>query len=89
MCRCADVEKNEKLTIATVLDPRFKDKFFGEQSVKDSVKASVEREIERLPGVVHSSNLVQNLSEQPEPLPKRPCLLTTYSELLEEAGVHV
>ena len=57
MCRCADVEKNEKLTIATVLDPRFKDKFFGEQSVKDSAKASVEREMERLPGVVHSSKL--------------------------------
>ena len=54
----ADVEKNEKLTIAKVLDPRFKDKFFGEQSVKDSVMASVEQEMERLPGVVHFSNLL-------------------------------
>lgn len=85
--RYADVEKNEKLTIATILDPRFKNKFFCGQSVKDNVHASVQQLMEDLNGAVQPSHPVQNTSEPP---PKRTCIVwTTYSELLEEAGAHV
>ena len=86
--RYVDVEKNDKLTIATILDPRFKDKFFTEQCVKDEVKALVHRQLEDVTRVDQPSQLVEN-SRELEPPTKRPCVWTTYSALLEEAGVHV
>ena len=71
-------EDDKKLTIATVLDPRFKDKFFTQLLVKEKVNTLVKQEIENLTKMVQRS--------QPT---KRHCVLATYSKLLEEAGVHV
>ena len=89
--RCAEMEENEKLTIASVLDPRFKDKFFNEQSVKDKVKDLVMQQVELLTNQQRqqASQLAQISTSEGEPLAKRPCVLTTYSKLLQEAGARV
>ena len=52
MRRFSDIEENEKLLIvATLLDPRFKDKFFTGQSVKTRVESSVRTMISNLKGL--------------------------------------
>ena len=43
--RFADIEDNEKLTVATLLDPRFKDKFFSDTDVKSRVESIVQKMI--------------------------------------------
>ena len=84
MRRYAYVEENEKLAIATILDPRFKDKFFTNLSVKNSIKALVREKT-----LDHTSDLSAQIEIDLTELPsKRPCLnvLKTFSEILEEEG---
>ena len=86
MRRFADVEDNQYLTVATLLDPRFKDKFFTHPSIKIQVSSLIQKQISDL-----KSTGVQDEEEIPEPPPKRVCtdVWKTYSEILEEAGANV
>ena len=44
--RFAGVEENRLLSIATIVDPRFKDKFFASNIIKTTVKEMLEEEIQ-------------------------------------------
>ena len=46
--RFADAEENEKLLVATILDPRFKGKFFSGPVVTDRAKSQVQEKISSL-----------------------------------------
>ena len=67
MRRFADVEENQYLTVATLLDPRFKDKFFIHPSIKIQVSLLIQKQISRI--LVFklrrkSQNLLQNVCAQ-------------------------
>ena len=84
MRRFSNIEENEKLTVATLLDPRFKDKFFTGQLVKTRVESSIRTMISDLKGLPVETDEV----DIQEPSPKRPCteMWQSYTEILEEAG---
>ncbi len=78
--RFHNIEQNDKLSIATLLDPRFKDKFYSSPAVKTHVTSSVR-------ALTNSSQSDQSLSvELCEPPPKRPCteMWKMFNEILEE-----
>ena len=79
--RFSDIEKNECLVIATLLDPRFKDKLFSGPSERAAARQMLENKKEEL------GEAGGRLAAQ-EPSPKRPCtnLRESFSEILEEAG---
>ena len=81
--RFADAEENEKLLVATILDPRFKEKFFSGPVVTERAKSRVQDKI--------SSLNIGSKNPNKEPSPKRPCtgLWKTFSDILEEAGASV
>ena len=82
--RFSDIEHNDLLTVATLLDPRFKDKFFSSPPVKTRVECAV-RAL-----AVASSPPQQDVSsvEPCESSPKRPCteMWKIYNEIVEENG---
>ena len=96
--RFAGVEENRLLSIATIVDPRFKDKFFASDIIKKTVKEMLEEEIQVI--VADKDNdLSHSRQESPSsrsrigcptsPVPKRPKkdnLLTMYSEIIEDSG---
>ena len=96
--RFAGVEENRLLSIATIVDPRFKDKFFASNIIKTTVKEMLEEEIQMI--VTDKDNdLSHSRQESPSsrsrigcptsPVPKRPKkdnLLTMYSEIIEDSG---
>lgn len=80
--RFSDIEGNVTLLMATMLDPRFKDKFFTSSAVRDEAKSLlIEKMNEKLPSQ-HSSD------EPSEPPEKRPPteVMKCFDEILEEAG---
>ena len=81
--RFAGVERNEKLTIATILDPRFKNKFFSHPSVSNNVKSLVQAHQTETQQVVDATD--RALEEPPQ---KRQCttLWRVYSDIIEESG---
>lgn len=83
--RFARSEENENLAIATMLDPRFKDKFFSRLAVSERVKSQVQEKLSSLKASC------ENPSNRLEPPPKRPCtgMWKSFSDILEEAGASV
>lgn len=84
--RFEEIEDNEKLTVATLVDPRFKDKFFSGPAVVEKVKKLVRDLIKSVEESSHHS-------EEEPPAEKRPCpesgIWKTFSDILEEAGANV
>ena len=97
--RFAGVEENRLLSIATILDPRFKDKFFASNIIKMTVKEMLEEEIQKVMAdkdddSSHSRqqlpSSVSRVGSLTSPVPKRAkkdTLLTMYSEIIEDSGV--
>lgn len=96
--RFAGVEENRLLSIATIIDPRFKDKFFASNIIKTTVKEMLEEEIQMIVAD-KDDDLSHSRQESPSsrsrigcrtsPVPKRPKkdnLLTMYSEIIEDSG---
>ena len=86
---------SEILSIATILDPRFKDKFFASNIIKMTVKEMLEEEIRKIvPSKDDTSQSRQESSEvrsrSPTPpvpkLAKKDTLLNMYSEIIEDSG---
>ena len=76
-----DAENNESLVLATLLDPRFKDKFFSGVHEKIKAKELFDEKVAEITS-----------TDQPRvPSPKRQKtdLLKCFAEILEEAGVEV
>ena len=94
--RFAGVEENMLLSIATLLDPRFKDKFFGSNIIKTTVKEMLEEEVQKIidNDRSHPSQSQESQRSSPSqsavlPVPKRPkkdTLLTMLSEIIEDSG---
>ena len=80
--RYADVEDNDVLVLATLLDPRCKDKFFSGSAEKLSARELLEEKVTEITSHEESAK---------EPSPKRPKsdVLKCFSDILEEAGVDV
>ena len=80
--RFANVEENEHLVMATLLDPRFKDKFFSGPEERAAARQLLEKKKSELGGDLSAA------TRDPCPSPKRPCtdLWQSFSEILEEAG---
>ncbi len=78
--RFADVESNSSLVLATILDCRFKDKFFSGSIEKLRARRVLEEKVDRC---------TEQESEVREPSPKRQktTVLKCFSDILEEAGV--
>ncbi len=77
--RYKDVESDVPLALATLLDPRFKDKFFSGANKRANAKQLLDQRVAEL----------SHREEPREPSPKRPKtdVLKCFSEILEEAGV--
>ena len=86
--RYADAECNEILTISTILDPRFKEKFFSCSDVVEELTSSLKDKVAQLQA---SQSKDSSTDETEEPTSKRPktTLLQCFSEILEESGVSV
>ena len=90
--RFAGVEENTLLLIATLLDPRFKDGFFGSNITKTTVKEMLE-EVQKIidndrfhpPQSKHSSPL-QSAVLPVLKCPKKDTLFTILSEIIEDSG---
>ena len=58
----AGIEENRLLSIATIFDPRFKDKFFASTIIKMTMKEMLEEEIQKIvPSKDDSSQSVEFL----------------------------
>ena len=90
--RFAGVEENRLLYIATILDPRFKDKFFASNIIKTTVKEMLDEEMQKIVdednSLLSREQSVASRSPTP-PSPKRAkkdTLLTMYPEIIENSG---
>ena len=79
--RYGDAESKETLVLATLLDPRFKDKFFSGVHEKINAKELLDDKVAE----------ITSTDEPRLPSPKRPKtdLLKCFADILEEAGVEV
>ena len=84
--RFEKIEDNEKLIVATLVDPRFKEKFFSGPTVVEKVKKLVWDLIKSIEESSHQS-------EKEPHAKKRPCpesgIWKIFSDMLEEAGANV
>ena len=83
--RFSDIEKNEKLVIATIIDPRFKDKFYTSSAVKVDVKTMVK-------DMITDENDTMEAIAENEPSAKKKCensALKMFTKILEEEGITV
>ena len=92
--RFAGIEENQLLAIATVLDPRFKDKFFGSSIIRATVQEMLEEEllkIEEVAGTPGRNNHdtatspSEETKEPPSKRQKKDTLLSMFSEILESS----
>ena len=79
--RYGDVESNESLVLATLLDPRFKDKFFSGAHEKTNAKELLDNKVAEITGT--------DETRVPSPKRPKPNLLKCFADILEEAGVEV
>jgi len=89
--RFAGAEENRLLSIATILDPRFKDKFFASNIIKTSVKEMLNEEMQKIVdkdnSLVSGEQSVSSRSSTPSPKrAKKDTLLTVYSEIIDNSG---
>ena len=79
--RFQNIEKMEFLVIATLLDPRFKDKFSSDPETELCTTTTRKEEL-------GTSATVKDETTASSHLPKRPCtdLWQSFSEILEESG---
>ena len=80
-CRFRDIESNETLVLATILDPCFKDKFFTSIVEREDAKMLL---IEKL-SEMSSHTESQETTEPPEKRP-RTAVMKCFDEILEEAS---
>ena len=84
--RFSDIEKNEKLVIATIIDPRFKDMFYTSSAVKVDVKTMVK-------DIITDENDTMEAIAENEPSAKKKCeysaLKMFTTKILEEEGITV
>ena len=80
--RYADIEDNDVLVLATLLDPCFQDKFFSGSAEKLSARELLKEKVTEITSHEESAE---------EPSPKHPMsdVLKCFSDILEEAGVDV
>ena len=79
--RYGDEENNESFVLATLLDPRFKDKFFSGVHEKIKAKELLDEKVAEI-----TSN---DQPRVPSPKRQKTDLLKCFAEILEEAGVEV
>ena len=92
--RFSDAEENENLLIATILDPRFKEKFFTGPTIVEKVISLVRDKICDLTRQHKEDNCEHeedNRDHEVGPSSKRPCIgiWKHFSDILEEAGASV
>ena len=86
--RYADAECNEILTISTLLDPRFKEKFFSCSDVVQELISTLKDKVAELQAI-QSKELSTNETEEPTTKRPKTTLLQCFSEILEEAGASI
>ena len=93
--RFAGIEENRLLSIATILDPRFKDKFFASNIIKMTMKEMLEEEIRKIVPIEDDTSQSRQESSEVRsrpptpPVPKhakKDTLLNMYSEIIEDSG---
>ena len=95
--RFAGIEENRLLSIATILDPRFKEKFFASNIIKMTVKEMLEEEIRKIAPNDNEDDSSQSRQESSEATSRSPTspvqkhakkdtLLILYSEIIEDSG---
>ena len=96
--RFAGLEENQLLAIATVLDPRFKDKFFGSSIIRATVQEMLEEELLRIeevagtPGRDNHGTATppsKEMEETPSKRQKKDTLLSMFTEILESSTATV
>ena len=84
--RFAGIEDNQLLSLATLTDPRFKDRFFGSNIVKASAKDMLQEELRK---ESPSESLVDNVDRTKAPSPKRHknnSLLEVFSDIIDTSS---
>ena len=85
--RFCDVETNEALILGTILDPRFKDKFFTSVSARQRGKELLGQKVASLTTVTGSGTEDSSQTERSPPKQPRTEFMESFSEIFEEAGV--
>ena len=82
--RFAGIEEKEQLALATVLDPRFKDKFFGGNIIKAATK---EKLLEKMASVTVDMQPLPDSTAPKRLCPlKNPVLLDVFSEIIADSS---
>ena len=82
--RFSAIEENDLLIVATLIDPRFKNRFFTSENTKTKAEATIRTLLNKTEDTETDSNLE-------EPLPKRPCtgIWKTFNDIVEESGTSI
>lgn len=83
--RYSDVEDNKYLVLATLVDPRFKDKFFSGASTRAKATEMLEEKLKEL----HVSNIGTESESSPKRArvePSESAIWQSFSEILQETG---
>ena len=76
--RFCDVENNEALILATILDPSFKDKFFTGIVERSNARELLENKVEKI--------ISESTTTTEPPAEKRAKTVKCFDEIIEEAG---
>ena len=85
--RFAGIEERKELALATMLDPRFKDKFFGGNIIKATVKEWVLEEMASVTTVEVEPQQETTAPKRMCPL-KNPVLLDVFTEIISDSSDH-
>ena len=80
------IEENKYVVIATLLDPRFKDKFFSGHEQRENAKLLLKQELEKI-----SEDRCTGLTLEPreEPPSKKQKIWDIFAEIIEESGASI
>ena len=81
------IEENKYVVIATLLDPRFKDKFYSGHEQRENAKLLLKQELEKI-----SEDMCTGLTLEPreEPSPsKKQKIWDIFTEIIEESGASI